>query len=463
MLGGNCNPCCQQEADCCAKLEGYGWSVTPASGSYGLCNQTQLNGTVYGYTNKPPSAGQELKTQNFLYFYLKWSDQQTLLVTPQTYTRFGIAKIQYNNNSLMMTITTCAGTAIYDLPGKESVLGSCPTTTIDFTPESLTSFTPSGNCNVSSVGGFRWSRYSGIKSAASSLSDSRQFHIKVKNAKLADLDGQPLTDLYPTASTPEATVYQDSDITLTSVGTECRLTPLADYYGRCPERINATSSVGLVTSGRCLAGPSVQQQPAFFWCQQNDTNEFNSGYAVGGQYGSNYTFPDFNVRYVMLFPPTADCTGFGGGAWRLSFFLPVAQINVYYSKLNPRSRDTHIPVFLSGSVYFQAGDFSQALADSTLTAFDLSNSSDDSSLPTLKQLLPLKIYETGDWSGDGPDEITYQYVRDLYRNYYFATKDVRATRKRIPDTDFDAYGYHGTTARVPICRIRTTITLEGIT
>jgi len=443
MLGGSCSPCCGSESDeCCAQLEGYGWSVTPSSNAYGLCNQAQLNSITFGYTNKPPSDGDALKTQNFFYFYWRWSDHQTLLVSPQRYTRFGIAEISYGDEALQLKITTSAGAAVYALPGQQSVLGTCPGSVIDFTPESLVSFTPSGNCTVAATGGFKFSRYSSLKSAASSLSLATQLHIKVTNSKIADLDGQPLTDLHSPASTPEAVAYKTSDITLIkgTPGAACALTLSASNL--CPVPIN--NSTAVISSTPCPSGPAYQQQPAFFWCQQNDSTEFNNGYAVGGQFGSEYTFAEYNTRYVMLFPPTSDCSGFGTGAWKIQFRLPVAQINVYRSKVNNGYQDAKIPVFADGLAYFQAGDLSAALLDETQSAFSLE--------------YPVKIYETGDWSGNGPDELVRYYARDLFSDLFFNKTEMRSTRKRIPDTDFDAWGSQ---TRLPLARIRTTITLEG--
>ena len=442
MLGGSCSPCCGTD-ECCAQLEGYGWSVTPSSSAYGLCNQSQLNGVTFGYINKTPEGGNALQTQNFFYFYWKWSDQQTLLVTPQRLARFGIAEISYGDEALQLKITTSAGTAVYALPGQQSVLGKCPGSIIDFTPESLVSFTPSGNCTVTATGGFKFSRYSSVKSAASSLSSATQMHIKVTNSKISVLDGQPLTDLYSPASTPEAVAYKSSDITLIkgTPGSACAFTLSAGNL--CPVPIN--NSTAVISSTPCPSGPAYQQQAAFFWCQQNELSEFNSGYAVGGQFGSNYTFPENNRQYVMLFPPTSDCSGFGAGAWRIQFVLPVAQINVYWSKVYARYQDARIPVFASGLAYFQAGDLSAALLDETKTAFSLT--------------FPMKIYETGDWSGDGPDEVVRYYARNLFSDLFFNRTEMRSTRKRIPDTDFDAWGSQ---TRLPLARIRTTITLEGV-
>jgi len=442
MLGGTCSPCCGSD-ECCAQLEGYGWSVTPSSNAYGLCNQAQLNSITFGYTNKPPSDGDALKTQNFFYFYWRWSDQQTLLVSPQRFTRFGIAEISYGDEALRLRITTCAGTAVYALAGQESILGKCPGSIIDFTPESLVSFTPSGNCTVTATGGFKFSRYSSVKSAASNLSSATQIHIKVTNSKISVLDGQPLTDLYSAASTPEAVAYKSSDITLIrgTPGTACAF--ILSASSLCPVAINNSNAV--ISSTPCPTGPAYQQQPAFFYCQQNNSAEFNSGYAVGGTFGSEYEFAEYNRRYVMLFPPTSDCGGFGTGAWKIQFRLPVAQINVYWSKINASYQDASIPVFADGHAYFQAGDLSAALLDETKSAFSLE--------------YPIKIYETGDWSGDGPDELVRYYTRDLFANASFNSSEMRSTRKRIPDTDFDAWGGQ---SRLPLARIRTTITLEGI-
>jgi hypothetical protein len=402
-----------------------------------------MNGITFGYTNKPPNGGSPIKTQNFFYFYWKWDDHSSLLVSPQQYARFGIAELGYADEALQLSITTCAGTAVYKLGGKQSALGTCPSSIIDFTPESLVSFKPSGHCTVNATGGFRWSRYSSLKSATSALSSATQMHIKVTNSKVSDLDGQPLTDLYVPASTPEAVPYKSSDITLIkgTPGAACAFT--LDATSLCPVPI--TNSYAVTNSTPCPSGSSYQQQPAFFWCQQNDPDEFAGGYAVGAQYGSNYTFPENNRRYVMLFPPTADCSGFGAGAWKIQFFLPVAQINVYSSKIYSVYKDGSIPVFASGLAYFQAGEFSSALRDETQTAFSLT--------------FPIKIYETGDWSGDGPDELVRYYARNLFVNAFYNTTEMRSTRKRIPDTDFDAWGGQG---RLPICRVRTTITLEGV-